>query len=705
MQLSIALALAITAQAQEAPVQSSEKVQVEGSPEQARQASVQLKRTVPRSELERHGDTSVLDVLRRQSGITVTGASGSGKGEVRMRGLGGNYVQILVNGEAAPPGFALDTLSPALVERIEISQMPNVALGTQAVAGVINIILRQAGSRPQRQLTLGLNHTDGYRNPTASANYSDKHGALSWVVAANARHLKGDERYLSEIEGGKAPLQRTLEQFNHDHAKSWSLAPRLHWKRSDGTALNWQVFANDHRYDSVGRDQTEFVAGPVTVWGNDLYVSHGSNRSLRNQLSWSQPLGEHTKLEIKVGASNSRIGHASDIRYLDGAGQVAHFQATRKDSETSALSLLSSLRFHYLDDHALLFGTEFKRDRMTSRQSDWLDGVSQLAGLASHTEVDIDQRAGFIQDEWEITPRLAVNLGLRHDVLRLVSRDDLGRRTTFRQGVTSPVGQLVWKLPGSEKDQLRLGLARTWRVPSPDSFSAGRQLSQDNTVTSPDRAGNPTLKPELAWGVDLAYEHYLPGNGVLSATVFSRRIEDAMVTVRRLEDGRWVSMLVNAGQASSHGVELEAKAKLSQLIANAPAINLRVNLSRYWSSVDAIPGPDNRLNSQTPLSFQIGADYAFPALPISAGASFGFVKNGTVRLSEYESEFKSNQRTLDAYALWRIGPMTQLRLSVANLLRDPERKNSRFVTADSWQTKHTSLDTFRVFRLLLEAKF
>ena len=52
----------------------------------------------------------------------------------------------------------------------------------------------------------------------------------------------------------------------------------------------------------------------------------------------------------------------------------------------------------------------------------------------------------------------------------------------------------------------------------------------------PDRIGNPLLKPELARGIDFAYEHYLGKNGILSASGFVREIDDLMrrVTQERI---------------------------------------------------------------------------------------------------------------------------------------------------------------------------
>ena len=61
-------------------------------------------------------------MLKRQPGISVVNGIGGRGGEIRMRGLGKGYTQILLNGDPAPDGFSLDGLAPELVERIEIQR-------------------------------------------------------------------------------------------------------------------------------------------------------------------------------------------------------------------------------------------------------------------------------------------------------------------------------------------------------------------------------------------------------------------------------------------------------------------------------------------------------------------------------------------------------------------------------------------------------
>jgi iron complex outermembrane receptor protein len=111
-----------------------------------------------------------------------------------MRGLGGGYTQLLLDGERVPPGFSLETLSPEQIERIEILRAPTAETGARAIAGTINIITREGFTKKLNDLKLGLEHENGVTRPS-----------LNWV-----RNFKLGERWNANFshrrDGG--PRQR-----------------------------------------------------------------------------------------------------------------------------------------------------------------------------------------------------------------------------------------------------------------------------------------------------------------------------------------------------------------------------------------------------------------------------------------------------------------------------------------------------------------
>jgi iron complex outermembrane receptor protein len=270
----------------------------------------------------------------------------------------------------------------------------------------------------------------------------------------------------------------------------------------------------------------------------------------------------------------------------------------------------------------------------------------------------------------------------------------------------------VWKADPKSRDQVRISLTRSYRSPTLQNLLGRPSLSTrypvpgENTPTSPDRAGNPDLKPELATGIDIAFERYLASGGMLSANLFHRRIRDLMRTLTTLEDVSWsdtpryVARPQNVGKATTQGIELEARLRLNEMIEEAPAVDLRANLSLFRSSVDSVPGPDNRLDQQPQGTANIGADYRWTGTPLTIGGNFNITPGYTTRLSETQWIVQSPKRVLDAYVLWSINPSMRLRVTASNLLH----QGNETVSMVDEETADTLSPSFVNWRVQLELK-
>ena len=160
---------------------------------------------------------------------------------------------------------------------------------------------------------------------------------------------------------------------------------------------------------------------------------------------------------------------------------------------------------------------------------------------------------------------------------------------------------------------------------------ARRRTSENNSSTQPDYIGTPKLKPELAFGVDAAYEHYWAEGALFSVSASMRRISDFTRMLTWFDGARWVLTPSNQDSAIVRTLELETKFPLKALMADAPAVDLRASINRNWSRVESVPGPANYLDQQTPLSVNLGIDYKAGSL--TTGGSFVYRRGGLVRAS------------------------------------------------------------------------
>ena len=79
-----------------------------------RQRSLVAKRIYGNDEIERFGDTNLLDSLSNLPGVQIH------NGLPALSGMDPKYTKLLFNGDPAPAGVSLAEVSPSLIERIEI---------------------------------------------------------------------------------------------------------------------------------------------------------------------------------------------------------------------------------------------------------------------------------------------------------------------------------------------------------------------------------------------------------------------------------------------------------------------------------------------------------------------------------------------------------------------------------------------------------
>lgn len=663
---------------------------------------------VSNEEIKRYGDTSVLDVFKRLPGITVTGAAGRGGGEIRMRGLGSGYTQILIDGERAPAGFSIDQLSPDVIERIEILRAASAEFSTQSIAGTINIVLKKAIKKAQRELRLGVGKSEDAANPVATLQLSDRADRLSYSVSANASAFRFNrqspvEESLTAPDGRQAILRRTTQQ-DKGRPYNLSLTPRLNWTSEQGDTLSWQSLLNFNRNDYHGFAVTDTLVGRRPLYDVRDMDTSGRTSLLRSDLNWVRGLGEGAKLDVKLGVNGMRTRSTWREHDYD-AGPLARQSTVRSATSERGLSSTGKYSTPWHTGHAVSAGWD---GGFTVREDARIENeFFPLSGRSVHPderyEARIARMALFAQDEWNITQRWSMYAGLRWEGLRTTSEGNTFATATSRSSIWSPLAQTLYRLPNS-RDQFRLALTRTYKAPSASSLVPRRFTTPNNSQTEPDYRGNPALKPELATGIDASYEHYWAEKALLSASASMRRIRDYTRQGLIFENGRWIQTPVNDGSAVTRSLELEAKFPLSAVM-KGPDMDLRASVSRNWSRVDAVPGPDNRLDQQTPFSATLGVDYKAPGGKLSAGSSFAFRSGGPVRINVNQSSYQTVRRDLDVYALWKFNPQYQLRFALSNLLGQDFVMDSRY-TDNSGILRRTALYPGNTMaRLTLESRF
>lgn len=709
-----------------------DRVEVSGraSDEAQRRSATAAKIIIGREEIERFGDNSLGEVLKRLPGVSTGGRPGRG-GEIRMRGMGGGYTQILVNGERMAPGFSLDQLPPDQVERIEILRAPSAEYGARAVAGTINVVLREALQKRLNDWRVGLSEENGLWMPSLGWTRNDKldENGGAYNLSLNTQQVKRsdalDSRALTHNLDGSGDSLLSSHSQTEDERRSLNLSLRLQWRLAEGDSLSLQPFVVASRSTNSSLiTQNHSIASPGDF---DQAQTAGDSKfnMLRINSQWQHRIDADTRLELRGGIGLARNdSHTLRQEYRQSA--LSRSQDDTVSSEDKSWSLNGKYSHTLENEHSLVGGLEGEGTQRQQNRVCLQNGQScrNLLDFGDDLDAATQRIALYAQDEWSVGKQWAFYAGLRGETIATRSTA-ANYAVNNRATVWTPLLHGVWKMLDQDgkpsRDQIRASLTRSYRSPNLQDLIAQPTINAQfpcpdaqpcgpNAANYPDRSGNPNLKPELATGIDIAFESYLSKGGVLSANLFYRRISDLMRTVTNLETvswagvPRWVARPQNIGNATTMGLELEAKFRLDEFLPEAWPVSVRSNLSLFRSSVDGIPGPNNRLDQQPKATANLGADYKLRSLPLSLGAGLNWTPSVTVQQSLLTEVHNSRKVVLDAFALWSVNLNTQLRLSASNLNPLSYSNGSVISTADQIITTDTGGRSFTQWQLRLEMK-
>ena len=706
------------------PLDRVEVKSVRPSDLEERRQSTAAKIIVGRDEIERYGDTTLSEVLKRLPGVTLQGRPGRG-GNIRLRGLGSGYTQILLDGQRIPPGFSLDSLTPDQVERIEILRAPTAETGARAIAGTINIITREGFNKHINDLHLTAGLENGRLQPHVAWTRNEPVGPFIVNTSLSLFGVDHDSGSTTttldhSLSDGNVSLDQRDVGIVREKRHGVHLSGRLQWRAESGLDSVTLLPLLLHGIGTTRRSGTLTQAVGAQPPAYDQSATDGdvSYTLLRLNGHWNHRFEAGGRLEGNLGLGQTRVLNAS-LRREYSAGTLTRTLDDHGDTLDRNLLLGGKFVRSLVGDHSLVAGVEGEANRREEQRQ--TNDPALLANFGDNVQASALRLAGYAQDEWNATPQWALHAGLRWEGIttRGASGENGSTDQVNRSGVWTPLLHAVWKPEPESRDQVRLSLTRSYRSPTLQSLIGRPSINNrnpapgSNTPTQPDRAGNPALRPELATGIDIAVERYLAGSGLLSVNVFHRRISNYMRSQTMLEAVSWspgqpryVSRPQNIGAAMTQGVELEAKFRLSELVADAPKIDLRTNASVFRSRVKAVPGPDNRLDQQPGYTANFGADYRVPGWPLTIGGNLNWTPAYDTRVSEIQTAYQGRKLVIDAYGLWVFNPNWQLRLTASNL-------NPRdYLTAGSVddlganlrETSTTTAPTYLNVQLRLEIK-
>lgn len=642
---------------------------------------------------QRFEPVSVGEMLKRVPGVTFTSDVLEYDG-VQMRGLPPGFTQVLINGRRAPGGesdrsFFVDRIPAELVERIEIVRAPRADQPSEGVAGTLNVITKESAAFDGGFIKGGaLINEDGGIRPSGAIAYADTIGDTSFWAAVNYQERRNPKDKLSLRFGAEPGIRNETDpefdnlerQEDTRDGSDLSANAEVTHRFGNGGYIRLSGFAVD-----TDRDEDEIS---VTLEGSDLeFDGVEVQHEELNQQTYAVtadsvvPLGN---LKLGLAAGWSAYREETDIFSSEGDNEddlddlelVELETLDITDDEYSGTAYLSG----DIGSIAIKAGVDLlhKKRRGADIVTDVEDDEEEIVPSANF-RIRERRYDPYLRLTATPTAQVTIDAGLRYEITR--------RRTTA-EGVAERYEtenlnpSLHLRYAVTPTDQFRVSVARTVRRPNYDLISP--YVQQESPGDDDETLGNPALRNERAWGVDVGYERRLPGNGIAGVNAFYRDVSDLteLVAIGDAEAGGQLFTPRNIGDGEVWGVEFDLSTPLG--FAGLPDTGLFANYTYLDSRTrDPFTNERRRFNNQPQHVYNLGVIQTLRSVDASLGATV------SGRSKALESNFDETVELtytpdLEAFVEKRLGRNFVLRATASNLLNRTKRELFRTYDGDSF---------------------
>ncbi|RYZ71461.1 MAG: TonB-dependent receptor, partial [Lysobacteraceae bacterium] len=512
---------------------------------------------------QRFEPSTVGDMLKRVPGVGFVGSDIMEYDGVQLRGLVGGYTQVLINGKKVPGAgddrsFYVDRIPAEMVDHIELKRSASANRSGDAMAGAINIVLRDAYEFTGSYIRVGVNRwDDGEVNPTF--------GAVTSFEALGGHLLAGfnvQDRYRAKSKRSDRYTDNTLAE-----KVSWEDQTEVKDGRDYSANLSYTAdigdsgrFSLDGFYVKTDRDVSE-VSFEEELDGDETINLRVPGLDPYDQKNYG--VGAEYKFEMAGGTTVLSIDHArfenaqatteGEHVYVSGAENWDDTWSIPADAEwdetvyqaesVSAKDSETGFRLTHarpVGSAELEFGVDYRTKKreglLVSYEWEAEDEDQTPSSLADYA---LDGSVASVIEERRLDPYVMLSskgeafsweAGLRYETTRsqveYLEDEESEGRVSKDYNELLPSVNLRWNL--GDANRINLSLARTLKRPN---FNELLPALLDGEFGDNDYIGNPELDPETANGLDLGFEHRLGRKGVVGLNFFYRDVKDLIEIV------------------------------------------------------------------------------------------------------------------------------------------------------------------------------
>ena len=461
-----------------------------------------------------------------QTSLNIRGASTEGQGRDFR-----SQVLVLVNGRRA--GTAnISKLSPADVERIEIVRGPaSVIYGSQAMGGVINIILKTGR--------------------TAPGHFAEVQGG-SWGLLQGRASAGGEARgtdYYIGIAGGR--------RDSYHSGAGGGLMANTQYERFGATGAVGRQINDNHRIDLTIRTDGIYNAGFRGSAWNTINQDERTNSSLDLVYTGKATEALRWTLHGYLVGDRDIFRWAAPIQRNATTGRPQ--PGTRIDNNRRALDIMG-LRFQPVFNlwagNELLLG--FDAERSWLRSDRYLETMALGPRTPQVAPLDYNQTdsvMGFYAENSQrlFDERLILRAGIRHTrgTTSFDPTPNLANQATGSRPYHATTYTVGGTVRATEHLSFRAGLSTGFRAPT------ATELAGNYTVLSGSQIfGNPNIRPETSRQIEVGATLAMNGWS-LDAALFQNVIANRIVTRLRPGSTTTSDYVNNPGDVTVRGVELQ----------------------------------------------------------------------------------------------------------------------------------------------------
>lgn len=479
---------------------------------------------ISRQQIEHAGSRDLAQVISELGGVFVNGyTNNAGKEKnIYLRGARVDYTLITIDGvpvydaSAIGSNFDIRNIPIDNVERIEILKGSQSTLyGSDAIAGVINIITRKTGSKPFS--ITGTAHYGSYDTKRFNTTFNGNKGLFNYSVGfthfntdgfSEAKQPAGSLTTFDKDGYKQNTLQATL---GIKAGKALHIEPFVRWSKNSGS-LDQDAFIDelDHTYSS--HNLQTGARNVITLKNALVNISYQYNRTYRNYLDDS---------------TKSRNGY------------YTYSKTVYKANEHFAEAFLVQT----LNDFKLTLGTEL---RLSKTDYQGLNVIPPFPPYSPEATIEKQMQSGDSVNQKQLAAYAALNY--KKNAFSIEGGGRLNHHSVYGNNFAFNINPSYFL---EKKIKLFVNASSGYKTPS--LF----QLFSEY--------GNKDLKPETSMNIEGGLQYFSPDDNFNGrATWFNRSTRDVIAFF--FDPATYRSRYINQDRQKDHGFELEASASIANIV-------------------------------------------------------------------------------------------------------------------------------------------